>query len=239
MHTTQLLLWSKGKQSIRVLTLSIFVVVGLAVALAGCNKTTLTPTTSPTAIPTERVATATPTQVPQDLPPALVETDPLPGAQIALKNPITLYFNQPMQHSSVEAAVSGEPTLKGKFSWRDESTLTFTPDSALVPATHLTINISTAAQSSKGMALQQPISLSYNTSGYLNLVQSLPANGSSDVAPTSAVVAAFNQPVVALGADPASLPAGFTITPAASGKGEWINTSTYIFYPEPALSGGA
>ena len=239
MHTTQLLLWSKGKQSIRVLTLSIFVVVGLAVALAGCNKTTLTPTTSPTAIPTERVATATPTQVPQDLPPALVETDPLPGAQIALKNPITLYFNQPMQHSSVEAAVSGEPTLKGKFSWRDESTLTFTPDSALVPATHLTINISTAAQSSKGMALQQPISLSYNTSGYLNLVQSLPANGSSDVAPTSAVVAAFNQPVVALGADPASLPAGFTITPAAKGKGEWINTSTYIFYPEPALSGGA
>jgi len=51
-------------------------------------------------------------------------------------------------------------------------------------------------------------------------------------------VASFNQPVVALGADPASLPAGFVLAPTASGKGEWTNTSTYIFYPAPALAGG-
>ncbi len=234
MRLTYLSPGTHRKPSAFIFTFSILLLVGLAMTLGGCKKQADTPTAT-AVLP---VATATPTPLPPDLPPALVETDPLPGAQIALKNPITLYFNQPMQHASVEAAVSGEPALSGSFSWRDESTLTFTPDSALLPGTGVTINISTAAQSAKGMALQTPISLSFNTSGYLSLVQGLPANGSNEVDPTSSIVAAFNQPVVALGADPASLPAGFSLTPTANGKGEWINTSTYIFYPDPALAGG-
>ena len=168
-----------------------------------------------------------------------METDPLQGAQIALKSPITFYFNQPMDQASVEAALSGEPRLSGNFSWQDDSSLTFTPDSAYQPGTSLTINIATTAQSSKGMALLQPIELSYTTSGYLNLVQSLPTDGAVEVNPTSAIVANFNQPVVSLGADPASLPQGFTLEPSAEGQGEWINTSTYIFHPEPGLAGGA
>ncbi len=36
---------------------------------------------------------------------------------------------------------------------------------------------------------------------------------------------------------PRSLPA-FEIQPPVQGRGEWINTSTYIFYPEPAMAGG-
>jgi hypothetical protein len=34
------------------------------------------------------------------------------------------------------------------------------------------------------------------------------------------------------------LPAAFELQPAASGSGEWLNTSTYIFYPDPGLQGG-
>ena len=107
-----------------------------------------------------------------------------------------------MQHASVEGALTGEPTLSGSFHWRDDSSLTFTPDAPLLPDTSVTINITTTAQSAKGLALLRPISLSYTTSGYLNLVQSLPQADASEVDPTSAMVAAFNQPVVALGADP-------------------------------------
>jgi hypothetical protein len=168
-----------------------------------------------------------------------VESEPLQGAQIALKSPITFYFNQPMDQASVEGALSGEPALSGKYSWKDDSSLTFTPDSAYLPGTSLKISIATTAQSSKGIALLQPIELSYTTSGYLNLVQSLPTDGATDVNPTSAIVANFNQPVVSLGADPASLPQGFTLEPSAEGRGEWINTSTYIFHPEPGLAGGS
>ena len=53
----------------------------------------------------------------------------------------------------------------------------------------------------------------------------------------SGTMAAFNRPVAPLGADPESLSAAFTLDPAVEGRGEWINTSTYMYYPEPALAG--
>ena len=236
MHSSRVSFGSHRNKTIRSITIfSILVLTSLSFLLAGCSKKTATPTATPT-LPTP---TATATQPPQPQPPALVETDPLQGAQIALESPLTFYFNQPMDKASVEDALSGEPGLSGNFSWQDDSSLTFTPDSAYLPGTSLIINIATTAQSSKGMALLQPIELAFTTSGYLNLVQSLPTDGATDVNPTSAIVANFNQPVVALGADPASLPEGFALEPSAEGQGEWINTSTYIFLPEPGLAGGA
>jgi hypothetical protein len=143
-----------------------------------------------------------------------------------------------MDHASVEGALSGEPALSGSFAWNDDSSLTFTPDSAFLPGTSLAISIADSAKSAKGMAMLRPVSLSYTTGDYLRLAQSLPVDHAADVDPTGAVMVTFNQPVVALGADPSNLPAAFTLTPAAQGQGEWINTSTYIFYPQPALSGG-
>jgi uncharacterized protein YfaS (alpha-2-macroglobulin family) len=237
MRSSQTLRGLRHKPSIFVNLISTLILVSLVWSGTGCTK--ITPTEAE-ATSTKQITlpTPTPTQVAQTQPPALVETDPLPGAQITLKNSIKFYFNQPMQRTSVEAALTGEPPLSGSFNWQDDSTVTFNPDKPLLPGTSQVINIGTNAKSAKGMALLRPISLSYSASPNLTLVQSLPAADSTDVDPTSAVVAAFSQPVVALGADPASLPAGFTLTPSAEGKGEWVNTSTYIFYPLPALSGG-
>jgi hypothetical protein len=167
-----------------------------------------------------------------------VEASPLPGSEIALNGAISLIFNQAMDRASVEAALSGEPPLSGRLAWADDTTLTYTPDQPYLPETEMTITIGETAQAQNGMALQAPVSISYNISGYLQVSQSLPENNSSEVATTSAVVASFNQPVTALGADPAALPAGFNLEPSALGRGEWVNTSTYIFYPEPGLAGG-
>ena len=72
----------------------------------------------------------------------------------------------------------------------------------------------------------------------MRLAQKLPAPDAVEVAPGAAIIASFNQPVVPLGADPASLPQAFSLEPSAAGHGEWQNTSTYIFYPEPGLAGG-
>src|SRR4030042_3984640 len=132
------------KSSSFIFILSILILIFLIGSLSGCKKKTPTPTVAPTQ------PTATPTQPPQTMPPALVETDPLPGAQITLKNPITFYFNQPMDHPSVEGALSGEPVLSGSFTWRDDSSLTFTPDLPFLPGTALTINIASTAQSATG-----------------------------------------------------------------------------------------
>jgi hypothetical protein len=143
-----------------------------------------------------------------------------------------------MDRPSVESAFGGDLTLYGALNWQDDSTLEYIPDAAFPPGSTLSVSISTAAKSANGMTMLQPVSLTYSTSDYLRLVQFLPTDQAADVNPTSAIVAAFNQPVVPLGADPASLPSGFTISPAVDGQGEWINTSTFIFYPQPGLSGG-
>ena len=197
-------------------------------ALSACNLPGRTPSTTPTA-----------TMVPlPPLPPTLVEVDPSSGSLIASRQPITFYFNQPMQRSLVEKSLAGQLQVSGVFNWLDDKSVQFKPLQAFAADASLNITFDNSLLAVNGLGFDQPVSVNYTVSGALRMVQSLPENGSQDVSSSAALVAAFNQPVVALGADPASLPAGLTLQPEASGSGEWINTSTYIFYPDPGLSGG-
>ncbi|MEN6392244.1 MAG: Ig-like domain-containing protein, partial [Anaerolineaceae bacterium] len=216
-----------------------FILVGISVS---CSFPGFSPQFSLNPPPASTYTPAAPTATPQPLPPALAESDPLPGAWLALDNPITLYFNQPMQRSSVEKALSGESALISNISWSDDATLVLSPQEALPTDTEISLSISTDAQAANGQKLTQPIELKYRTASALRLTQSLPEPDCVEVDPASAIVASFNQPVIALGADPNELPVAFTISSnnedQVAGKGEWLNTSTYIFYPQPALQGG-
>lgn len=215
---------------------ALLVILSLACSLPGLGGGTPTPRSGPgTALAPTAIPTATPPPMP--LPPALLETDPLPGSELSLDGAITFYFNQAMDHASVEGAFSGEPLLSGSFNWLSDSTVAFKPDTPLQPASSLAINIASTAQSQRGMAMLNPVQVDYNTAGYLQVTQTLPYANSAEIDPTSAVVATFNRPVVDLGGVTAALPEGFTLQPSAPGHGEWINTSTYIFYPQPALAG--
>ncbi len=174
-----------------------------------------------------------------NLPPALVETNPLPLSDVGPKTAFTFYFNQPMERGSVQEAMQAQPAWAGSFKWTDDATVTFTPDKPLTPGAGVLVSFTTRARAANGQALAAPIDVPFQVSSGFSLVDLLPRPGSTDVNPTSAVVATFNRPVVALGADSKSLPAPFTIEPAAKGRGEWLNTSTYIFYPDLALQGGS
>jgi hypothetical protein len=164
-----------------------------------------------------------------------VESDPFVGSEVSLDGSITLFFNQPMDHESAEAAFFGLP---GTITWIDDSTLIFTPEAPLEPATQVDLTFDTSLKAANGLSAVQPINLSYQAVGYLQLTQRLPEPEASAVDPASAIVAAFNRPVVPLGGDPGALPPAFDLEPEAEGRGEWLNTSTYIFYPQPALAGG-
>lgn len=209
------------------------VLLVLALTLAGC--TLPTPGEAAATAPSEDVLPASPVG---PLPPALVETAPLPGSEISVGGEFTFYFNQPMDKDSVERALQGDPALVGSYEWRDNATLAFSPARPFPPNTPVNISLAASAESAEGLAMESPVAFSYQTADYLRLNQALPADGTSEVNPETAIVAAFNQPVVALGADSGDLPAAFTLDPVAGGRGEWLNTSTYIFYPDPALNGG-
>ncbi|MEJ2485688.1 MAG: Ig-like domain-containing protein [Anaerolineales bacterium] len=204
----------------------------VAFLLVACNLQTpaqTSPTAPSDALPAVSVG---------PLPPQLVETSPLAGGRIPVAGAITFYFNQPMDRTSVETAIQSSPALNGSFAWKDDLSLTFTPAQPWPANTALNVTIADSAASSEGLTLEQPASVSFQTADYLQLVQSLPEQQAKEINPQAAIVASFNQPVVPLGAESADLPVAFSLEPAANGRGEWLNTSTYIFYPEPALTGG-
>jgi uncharacterized protein YfaS (alpha-2-macroglobulin family) len=176
------------------------------------------------------------TAIQQAYPVALIETDPALDSVIGHQSPITFYFNQAMNKPSVESAMSGLP--EGSFTWTDEATLLFTPIQPYPPNTKLAITMESSIQSASGFGITEAIQLSFTVSDFLRATNLLPKANTTDVDASAAIVASFNQPVVPLGADASSLPSAFTILPALAGLGEWINTSTYIFYPDLSMLGG-
>src|SRR6266498_3787769 len=179
----------------------------------------------------------TPTVYQQALPPHLVETDPPLNTVIGQDSAITFYFNQAMNKSSVESAFGGLP--QGTFTWNDEATLVFKPTQPYPVNSKLNLTIASSIQSANGFGLKDPMDeLSFSVADYLRAENVLPKQDAKDVDVQSAVTVSFNQPVVSLGADNSVLPSAFSLQPSVKGRGEWINTSTYIFYPEPAMAGG-
>ena len=177
-----------------------------------------------------------PATVQQAYPLALIETDPPFNTVIGHLNPITFYFNQGMNKASVESAFSGLPS--GAFTWTDEATLLFTPAQPFTPNSKLDIVIANTIQSASGFGITEPIQLSYTVADFLRTTNLLPKANTTDVDVDAAIAVSFNQPVVPLGTETSSLTPAFNITPSVEGRGEWINTSTYIYYPEPAMLGG-
>ena len=187
-------------------------------------------------VETPTPALPTPTPYQQALPPRLVETDPVMNTVIGHLSPVTFYFNEAMNKASVEASFRGLP--EGTFTWNDDATVVFNPTQPYSPNSKLEIAIASSIQSSTGFGIQEPIDISFFVADYLRAANILPKENATDVDVESAVAVSFNQPVVPLGGESSSLPPGFDLEPALKGNGEWINTSTYIFYPEPALAGG-
>src|SRR4026208_699947 len=140
------------------LTLSLNWLLLLALILASCDGLPVpTVSTSPPAIPT-------PTAFQQSLPPALVETDPPLGSMIGNQSPITFYFNQAVNKSSAESALTGLPA--GTFTWNDESTVLFTPTQAYQPNSTLKFSFANSIQSLNGLGMAAPVDLSFSVADY-------------------------------------------------------------------------
>jgi uncharacterized protein YfaS (alpha-2-macroglobulin family) len=80
--------------------------------------------------------------------------------------------------------------------------------------------------------------------GSLAVTDVLPAPDSMDVATDATITVIFNRPVVPLttmadAQEARQLPSPISINPTTEGQGEWLNTSIYVFHPDPALMGGS
>jgi len=191
--------------------MTVFLVAWLLVSTACVAPAVpfLSPSPTPTQIPptsTPVPPTPSPTPVPQT-PPVLVETQPETGGDLPAKGPITLTFNQPMEHASVEGAVQGQPALSGHFEWTNDTTVKFTPDKPLTPGSDQSLTVSTNARAANGLQMAEAVTLTFTVPGYLKLLDRLPKPDTLDSDPQAAVVASFSAPVVALTADTTNQPA--------------------------------
>lgn len=179
----------------------------------------------------------TPTPLPP-LPPTLVERVPAPGEELRPDGEVTLYFDQPMDRPSVESALQVEPPASGEITWLDDQTLTFRPSEPLARASAYRMTITEGARSSEGLSLSNPILVAFKTVGYLEPVQVSPIDGAVEIDPNAAISVVFNRPVVPLQVGAAG-PQPLKLDPAIPGRGEWIDTSIYVFRPDEPLPAGA
>ncbi len=176
--------------------------------------------------------------------PQVIAQNPIEGQRLDLSSPMEIKFDREMDPLKTGDSFSlldpnGEP-VPGKGTWSDAQTFIFTPASALDSGTVYTATFSTQAAAVDGTTLQENIKLEFKTVEALTVAQVFPAQDTQEVETASSITVIFNHPVVpvTIVEEQSKLPQPLEITPAVKGKGEWVNSSVYVFQPEEILLSG-
>jgi uncharacterized protein YfaS (alpha-2-macroglobulin family) len=203
---------------------------------------TATATPLPTPIPTKPRPGYTP--VPDTvLSPQVIDQNPYPGQEAATDSGIQLIFDRAMDRSAVESAFQIYPSTKGSFNWKDDKTVVFTPAEKLARAGIYDVVVDQRARDANGAPLNQAYQFRFATAGFLEVAQVIPAQGTADAEAATKITVMFNRPVVPLtnlaAMENFPQPVKLSINgQAVEGKGEWLNTSVYVFTPAKPLPGG-
>jgi len=179
------------------------------------------------------------------VPPQIVAQEPIQGGRLDLTSPrIKITFNQNMDQGRTSGAFlllgpDGQ-ALSGKVTWPDERTFSFQPDEKLAASAVYTATFSTDAASAQGIALPEPIELRFNTVESIAVSQVFPADGTEEIDMATNITVIFNQPIVPVSIEEEQdqLPQPLIFLPEVKGKGDWVNSSVYVFEPEETLQSG-
>ena len=175
----------------------------------------------------------------------IVSQTPPAGQRLDLQPVISLTFDRDMNRQTTAAAwafldAQGKP-VAGASIWMNARTFQFTPSTKLDADAVYWGTFAASASDASGKALPAGIRVKFQALSALSIGEVLPADGTGDVDTGTNITVVFNKPVVpvTLVEDQASLPQPLEFTPALAGKGEWVNSSMYIFQPQHALDSGA
>lgn len=231
------------------LYIAVLAVLFVVATLFGCKQPQVAQqpddSTPPPPLPD---AAYTPIESDEPLPMVLRRT-PQRGSELSPDGVIELLFDRPMNQAesaaafSVQQAADSPTAVDGQISWPDERTLRFTPDQPLERTVMYDVTLSQAAVDLDDLSLAEPFTFRFNTAGYLEVTQVIPAADTADVETDSTITVMFNRPVVPLAAlaqteQAATEKPVVTFKPSIAGQGEWLNTSIYVFTPSEPLAGG-
>ena len=179
---------------------------------------------------------------PQPTGPQVIAQNPMDGQRLDLSAPIEIQFDRDMEPTKTGEAFSlltNGTAVSGQLAWVNARTLTFTPDSPLDPGTVYTATI-TAATAKDGTPAQEIIEVEFKTIESLAVSQVFPAAGTQEVDLNTSITVIFNRPVVpvTIVEEQSKLPQPLKFTPAVEGKGEWVNSSVYVYQPNEILLSG-
>lgn len=165
-----------------------------------------------------------------------VDSEPLTGAELNLDAPIQLFFDRPLDCSTVEDAFSITPSVQGAVNC-DGTSLTFNPSSNFDRASTYVVMLDTDLRGIDGAQLFEPLVITFNTVGFIQVTETFPSPGTFDIQLDTSITVIFNRPIVPLTLfdEQDALINPLQITPAIEGEGEWINTAIYVFEPSETL----
>jgi hypothetical protein len=185
---------------------------------------------------------ASPSIEPQTAAPQVIAQVPAAGERLELSGSIQIQFDSDMDAERTGGSFSlfaNGGTVSGQLTWDDARTLTFTPDSPLEPGTLYTATITEAA-AADGTPAQDVVKLEFQTIEKFGVAQVFPAADTLDVDLNSSITVIFNRPVVPLTVveEQSQLPQPLKFDPEVKGKGEWVNSSVYVFQLDEILLSG-
>ena len=144
--------------------------------------------------------------------------------------PMKVTFAQPPAQRDGGKLLQLQPAVPGKYAWLSDRTLLFQPDyPGLLRGKTYTLHV--AAQADAG--LDKDVTQQFTTTGALVVVQSIPADGDTEVPANAQVIVQFSRSVAPLTLLSARGNAPvITFDPPLAGTGEWLNTSLYRFTPK-------
>lgn len=172
--------------------------------------------------------------------PQLLKVSPADGAtNMNPQSELRLEFDQPLQASSLQAAIRLDPPAELAISSTDR-VVTIRPQGGLNYASSYRLIIEPSLRNLLGRGMPQAQSIAFTTLPYVAVVGVTPAQGSTQIASAAPVTVEFNAAVVSaeqlarVANDPrlaSELPQPLRAEPAAAGTGSWISPTRYSFAP--------
>lgn len=169
--------------------------------------------------------------------PDVVSTFPIADATNITKTTVVqVTFSEAMDRISTQAAFSLNPSVSGSFTWNlGNTTMTFTPGSALVYSTVYNVTLTDAAKSIEGDSLI-PYGWIFTTeeapsSTWPYVISHVPSVSASSVSLTTTIVVNFSEPM-----NQTLTEAAFSINGSVTGSFGWLNASAMMFTPTSPLS---
>ena len=181
---------------------------------------------------------------PNQVGPQVVAQNPVAGQRLDLSPKIQITFDRNMDQGKTGNAFSllgpDNQSVSGQSAWSDARTFEFTPTSKLETASTYLGVFSTSTTALDGTSPKENIQLNFTTVEGLKVGQVFPIADAEGVDPTTSITVIFNHPVVpiTIQEEQNSLPQPIELSPQVNGQGQWVNSSVYVFQPDPALLSG-